>query len=572
MTMLLDSRAKPAKPGIPVRIKTFWLRLVIPILFLILILILQLPQWLWLNLDASVFWYEGQQILRGKIPYHDMWDHKPPLIYYYDALLLLIFPAKIEILHLSSLALAWATTLFFYSGLKRCVRPEVAIMIGLLFTFYLNLPQLNNGFFYTENLQVFLLSVAFYCFIRWYQQSENKYLLLTGLFCGLALITKQTEFGLVVITLIVIIKRKLNIRQLLSLDTAKQLLSFSLPLLLPAALFAAYFYFVGAWSDLVDQNLSYNRIYVMQTSISMILASSTALSYFELPTLVALLPFILAQLTTPLLKPKSRWRFLERNPFGFLPIIWIGLDWIVVSLSGRGYEHYYLQLILPLSFAGAFLLNDIWNFWVSNPKRLASQTSKRANIFIVLCCLFSIFTSINPLQTLGSIYGEKVSDLQRPSNLIITDNQPPGSTVATQVSNYLLNEAGLLPNEQIYVWGMGAQINFLTGAGSPTRFFYNAPLTTPDYSSSQLYQQLLKALQTSPPQFFIDTGFPDYLLEADAKLDPNGRLNNSEIARYEFDPVLKAKLQAFLKSSYTLQKVINPATSGEVLIYRLKSK
>ena len=543
-----------------------------PIIFLVLILMLQLPQWTWLNVDGSVFWYEGQQILRGKIPYRDMWDHKPPLIYYYDAFLLLIFPAKIEILHLSSLALAWATTLFFYAGLKRCVRVEVAIMSGLLFTFYLNLPQLNNGFFYTENLQVFLLSVAFYCFVRWRYQTENKYLLLVGLFCGLALITKQTEPGLVVVTLVVIVKRTLNKKQLVSLGTARQLLSFGLPLLLPAALFASYFYFAGAWSDFIDQNLTYNRIYVMQTSLSMILASSTAIAILELPTFAILLPAILVQVITPLFKRKSYQRFLQRNPFGFLPIIWIGLDWIAVSLSGRGYEHYYLQLLIPMTFALAFLLNDFWSFWVSNPQRPASQASKRANKLIIVCCLLSIFTNIIPLQTLVTIYGENLSELQHSNRLLITDNQPPGSTVATQVSNYLHNEAGLLPRQQIYVWGRGAQIAFLADATSPTKFIFNAPLTTTGYSSSQLYQQLLQELQTAPPQFFIDTGFPDYLLESDAKLDPNERQYKSEIARYEIDPFLKTELQSFVKSSYILQKVINPATYSEVLIYKLKTK
>ncbi len=570
MTTLLESYTKPAKSGIPTRVKTFWPKLVMPAVFLTVTLFIQFPQWDWINIDGSVFWYEGQQILRGKIPYRDIWDHKPPLIYYYDALLLLVFPAKIEILHLSSLALAWATTLFFYTGVKKCVRVEVAIMTGLLFTFYLNLPQLNNGFFYTENLQVFLLSVAFYCFIRWYQQTETRYLLLTGLFCGLALITKQTEPGLVVLTLIVIIKRKLNIKQLLSLDTFRQLLSFGLPLLLPAALFASYFYFVGAWSDFIDQNLTYNRIYVTQTSLGTILASSTAVSIFQLPTLVALLPLILVQTITPLLNRKSRQRFLERNPFGCLPTIWIGLDWIAVNLSGRGYEHYCLQLIIPLSFAGAFLLNDLWNFWVSNSKRPVNQTKIRASICIILFCLFSIFTSFTILQTVISIYGEKFEALQQPGNLIITGNQSPGSTVTTQVSNYLRNEGGLLPNEQIYVWGRGAQITFLTGTNSPTKFIYNAPLTTPGYSSIQAEQQLLQALQTSPPQFFIDTGFPEYLLNSDTKLEPNEHLDN-EFGRYEFDSILKVELQSFLKSSYTLQKVINPATPVEVLIYRLKS-
>ena len=36
--------------------------------------------------DNGVFLYGGQQILLGKIPYLDFWDHKGPLIHYINAL------------------------------------------------------------------------------------------------------------------------------------------------------------------------------------------------------------------------------------------------------------------------------------------------------------------------------------------------------------------------------------------------------------------------------------------------------------------------------------------------------
>src|SRR3990172_2850421 len=36
--------------------------------------------------DPGVFLYMGDQILDGKIPYRDIWDHKPPLIFFINAL------------------------------------------------------------------------------------------------------------------------------------------------------------------------------------------------------------------------------------------------------------------------------------------------------------------------------------------------------------------------------------------------------------------------------------------------------------------------------------------------------
>ncbi len=36
--------------------------------------------------DYGIFSYIGQQIVLGKLPYKDAWDHKPPAIFYVDAL------------------------------------------------------------------------------------------------------------------------------------------------------------------------------------------------------------------------------------------------------------------------------------------------------------------------------------------------------------------------------------------------------------------------------------------------------------------------------------------------------
>jgi hypothetical protein len=36
--------------------------------------------------DPGVFLYVGWRILNGEVPYKDVWDHKPPVIYYLNAL------------------------------------------------------------------------------------------------------------------------------------------------------------------------------------------------------------------------------------------------------------------------------------------------------------------------------------------------------------------------------------------------------------------------------------------------------------------------------------------------------
>src|SRR5687768_18415163 len=44
--------------------------------------------------DSGVFLYVGWRLLNGDIPYRDVWDHKPPLIYFVDALGIALTPAS----------------------------------------------------------------------------------------------------------------------------------------------------------------------------------------------------------------------------------------------------------------------------------------------------------------------------------------------------------------------------------------------------------------------------------------------------------------------------------------------
>src|ERR687897_1148030 len=42
--------------------------------------------------DSGVFLYVGWRFLNGDMPYRDVWDHKPPLIYFVDALGIALTP------------------------------------------------------------------------------------------------------------------------------------------------------------------------------------------------------------------------------------------------------------------------------------------------------------------------------------------------------------------------------------------------------------------------------------------------------------------------------------------------
>jgi len=87
--MKADSE-KPAQNNIHWASKGKSAEIVFQIFIALLVLAILLPESplykLYLERDTGVFHYIGWLITQGKIPYRDVWDHKPPVIFFINAL------------------------------------------------------------------------------------------------------------------------------------------------------------------------------------------------------------------------------------------------------------------------------------------------------------------------------------------------------------------------------------------------------------------------------------------------------------------------------------------------------
>ncbi|MBQ6508741.1 MAG: hypothetical protein IJI07_04635, partial [Flexilinea sp.] len=81
--------------------------------------------------DYSIFAYIGQQILRGKMPYTELWDHKPPVIFYLNALGLKLAGGSLLGIWLLEFAAFFLGNLIFFRVLKR--RFSAGISLSVLF-------------------------------------------------------------------------------------------------------------------------------------------------------------------------------------------------------------------------------------------------------------------------------------------------------------------------------------------------------------------------------------------------------------------------------------------------------
>ena len=271
---------------------------------------------------------------------------------------------------------------------------------------------------------------------------------------------------------------------------------------------------------------------------------------------------------------RRRGRFVHQHYLVLLAILWLGLDYVVVDLSGQPYYAYYLQLVLPFCFASAFLLSAVEHWLVRQYNRYRENLGKGwprvltpnlelTTVFVA----FTLWSNFTVLRAMGDNFSLGLAGLVSPPQAVQQLDQTSQLAAILQVSAYLKDVARVDAATSLYVWGDAPQIYFLTGTHSPTRFYYNLPLLTIGYASPRLYQEFLQTLQAKPPQYLVDTGAPTYI---DATTSVSGSGDALRTTEYKLDPQLLAALRAFLSSHYTLQTQFNLGQPNQMLLYRLK--
>ncbi len=100
--------------------------------------------------DAGVFATIGSAILRGQVPYRDLWDHKPPGIFYLNAVILGWLSPTPWDYHLLEIPLGLLTVAAFYWLLRTFATVWAAVVGACVFTFVITAPTLSSGGDLTE--------------------------------------------------------------------------------------------------------------------------------------------------------------------------------------------------------------------------------------------------------------------------------------------------------------------------------------------------------------------------------------------------------------------------------------
>ncbi len=448
------------------------------------------------NRDSGVFLYIGRQILDGVIPYRDVWDHKGPVIYYINALGLLIGHGSWRgVLFLEFLSLFGSVSLGFIV-LKKAFGSTPAL-IGSI-AWLLGLVYVIGGGNFTEEYGLPLSFLTLYLFLCSREShSSLLYIFLIGACFSVTFLLKPSNIGMQLSVVLFLFLTEIPAHQKYKL--LKQLLAFSIGTIVITAPVLLYLKWNNALNDFFEMFIRYNSIYSESDWKRKIFSPYSGLKLLSpsgLPLIVS------AAWIIGIIYALKRKELAEtRTALIVLALIGLPVEFILSSISGKTYDHYYISWLPVFAVLTGFFVFQLISNFVPSRITLFEREIKVAWIWILAILIFMCsITFVKILFDLTYVYPyfrknshSEIAAIQK--NLNGTD--------------YLL------------MWGAETSYNFVTGMKSPTRYVYQYPLYSCIYTTDKMVKSFLDDIEKTHP-LIVDTSSTNAYIPP---IDKNERKN-----------------------------------------------
>ncbi len=434
--------------------------------------------------DAGVFLYMGQAILSGKMPYVDVWDHKPPLVFYLNALGLALSNGSawgvwgLEVFLLVCSGWILYCVIRRHAGAPGAIAGILLWVTGLFLLFRIdetNVPETWGIFFQAASLWVIDQMVDD-------AKKDTRLvaagLCLVGVLGGLLFLLKQTLISLDLALLLILLAQ--TKRSHTVIEILKRLSWFALGAGLSIATALLYFWTRGALGDFMDAAFFYNLFYISTPSAQF--AGSLFSSLFNVLWPVAGVAYIgWAWGVFRALKTMG-----QPKPLVFqLVLVSFPIEILISALSGKNFDYYFNARLYCIALLGGCLTGALLDILRTSLEQPASRRFREqaAPIFgMVYLCLMAILLGYSLSNT--------------------TEGQP-GRNTHILTLEYI--QGNTTPDEAVLLWGNEAALNFYSRRESPTRYFYQYPLFTCGYLNAKRADQFYEDLTHAAPSLIVDT-------------------------------------------------------------------
>src|ERR1041385_1090827 len=321
--------------------------------------------------DSGVFLYVGWRFLSGDVPYRDVWDHKPPLVYFVDALGISLTPGSLWGVWLLQTIFIFSTVFLIYKLLDR----EFGIYAALAGTITLTsglLTILEKGNV-TEEYALVFQALCFWLFISaWKKDFPIRSSFWIGLLGGLAFNFKQTTIGIWITYGLFIIAIRLIQRRFPWQD----LLSLMAGWVIPMIVLALYLASQNALSDFWEQAFLYNFVYIGTHEGIGRLIPVFIKGFLYLSNGWVLYLSILGWLMGLIYVWLKRKTFEEIHPLILIALVNLPIEVLLITVSGRSILHYYLTPLPVMAILAGSLVYTV-PFLIDKIPQIDSQRIQR---------------------------------------------------------------------------------------------------------------------------------------------------------------------------------------------------
>jgi 4-amino-4-deoxy-L-arabinose transferase-like glycosyltransferase len=453
-----------------------------------------------LDSDSSVFAYGGKLITEGKLPYRDFWDHKPPAVFYVDALILRLMGTSQWSFWLSNVIWLALTTVILFLILRRLSGILAAILASSVFLVTLMYPSYYGGGnmpeIYATLPQVLTIGAAFLLF----SSGKLRWAFTIGVLTAVSFLFKQTviSLGIGVFLAVIVLGFRIHGWQ----KAINYLVLFLVGAILPLLLIMLLWILMGSFKFLWDAVIVYNFSYINGGITFSSLVSTFRILFTQLPlmpvtiiTLGAMIVFLIKNRqciqAEPAGLPGKRTFFTPNEKTGqqysFL-VVFLALPFglIFVALGGRNYLHYYITLLPIYATACAYLFMLLHYSYSFMPK---FRFIRLISILVVLA--------------LGVIWLSNAYRVEKPQMGVRNSISKlfSGDIPLSASAQYVLDHTQ--PNESILIWSNNISLYMETGRHNPSRYLYPQPLFLPNTGTESRFDQFFQDIQRDPPAFIF---------------------------------------------------------------------
>lgn len=474
-----QTKREKSTPKLKINSNYLFLGLLIAISILVLIIRLNyidMP----MERDEGHYALNGKLILEGGLPYQDMFEQKPPGLFYSYALVQLFTGSTVKGIHIGFIFINILTLFFLGYGLKYLFSP-ISGALGAMTFGIMSLNPIASGFtVQAEHLLILFVSIAFFALT--YAFSKNKLwpLILSGASVAWATTIKQNGiFFIMAIVLGVLLlhlnKGKFNLKQLIKEYTYLAIGGVGMALIVIISMLL-----LGVWDGFIFWVITYPRERYVST-----ISLSDGIGFFKIYfsriiTYNYWAWWLAAVGITGLFFTDKKW------PLNVFIILFGLLSLLSITPGLRFYGHYWLQLFLGISIMAAAFFYTI--------EFLISKSSFIPLKFIIPVVVFSIFI---------------IYDLNKHSNYYFNPNHSEiiKNVYGTNPFNEIRSVAEFLktknphPNDGLFVLGSEPQLLYETGLKSPTPYTFIGFAAHPE--SNDIKKRILSDLRRNEAKYLV---------------------------------------------------------------------